>query len=74
VEELSTLISFLLSTKAMLPRGNLLLRLANGWAYDPVTGGAFRIVVTLNCQIERLSSMKTPAVKEVVTSSFRASG
>jgi hypothetical protein len=54
VEELSTLISSLLSTKPMQTRGTLLLRLANGLALQPATGGQYKIRVTLSCLIERL--------------------
>jgi hypothetical protein len=32
----------------------LLLRLANGLALSPVTGGQYKIRVTLSCLIERL--------------------
>jgi hypothetical protein len=59
VAELSTLISFLLSTRVMTQPGNLQLRLANGWAFDQVGGGAFKMTVTLNCQIEPCGPTKS---------------
>jgi hypothetical protein len=62
VAELSTLISFLLSTRTMTESGNLLLRLANGWAFDLVGGGAFKMTVTLSCRIEPCGPTKSALV------------
>ncbi|SRR6266852_2466462 len=67
VAELSTLISSLLSTRQMTTRGSLLLRLANGWAFDPVGGGAYRMTVTLSCQVERCGETKTHAISKYLS-------
>ena len=66
VGELSTLISSLLSTKTMMPLGNLQLRLANGWGYDRVGGGAYKMIVTLNCRVEQVDPVKAHSVETLV--------
>ena len=58
VDELSTLISSLLSTQPMKTRGTLLLRLANGLALHPATGGQYKIRVTLSCLVEAIPALK----------------
>ena len=55
VDELSILLSDLLSKQTLRTRGSLLLRLATGWVLSGVGIGTYRISVTLNCEIERLT-------------------
>lgn len=66
VEELSTLISSLLSTRETLPPGNLQVRLANGWVFGGEGGGMCRISVTLNCQIDPVSAVKAAVVRRIL--------
>lgn len=65
VAELSTLISSILSTKQMTPRGSLQLRLATGWVLPGAEIGVFRTTITLNCQIEQLTDAKATLVSHI---------
>ncbi len=63
VDELSTLISSLLSTKTMQTHGSLQVRLAEGWVLSGYPTAVYRITVTLNCQIDEiLDGAKAAAV------------
>ena len=66
VDELSILLSDLLSKQKMIPVGSLLLRLATGWALSGVGIGTWRISVTLKCQIEQLSDEHGNIVRRAV--------
>lgn len=64
VEELSILISSLLSTRPMTQPGSLLVRLANGWVLSGCPAiEVCRIIVTLNCQIDPVGEVKARVVR-----------
>ena len=62
VDELSTLISSVLATRTMMKHGTLQVRLAEGWGLPGAGSGAYRISVTLNCQIDEVDTAKAAAV------------
>ena len=62
VDELSTLISSVLATRQMMKHGSLQVRLAEGWGLPGAGSGAYKISVTLNCQIDEVDTAKTATV------------
>lgn len=66
-DALSTLISKILLTKTMAMHGTLQVKLANGWGWSGEDGGSYKITVTLNCQIDRMSPHKSALLNRIST-------